>query len=209
MQNALYFNFRLLSKVFTGDNMSLMHAILGFLRRHPQTGYALKNEQFDQSVAYFWPADQTQIYKTLDKLVDQEFATAAVEVQTDRPNRKVYSITKKGKEELKQWVSDVHAPMVYRDPLLVQLFFADCVEANAIIEVLEAAKVRHEGHLATLRSLDVPPVAKCSDREELLGRLTLELGLHSKQAYIDWLDQAIAAIKKHEAKTNSSKKSKS
>ncbi|MDR3614826.1 MAG: PadR family transcriptional regulator [Candidatus Obscuribacterales bacterium] len=189
--------------------MSLMHAILGFLHRHPQTGYALKNEQFDQSVAYFWPADQTQIYKTLDKLVDQEFATAAIEVQTDRPNRKVYSITKKGKQELKRWVSDEHEPLAYRDPLLVQLFFGDCVEPAAMIKVLEAAKVKHEEHLATLRSLDVPSLAKCADRETLHGRLTLELGLHSKQAYIDWLDQSIATIKKHEAKSNSSKKGKS
>lgn len=189
--------------------MSLMHAILGFLHRHPQTGYALKNEHFDQSVAYFWPADQTQIYKTLDKLVDQEFATATIEVQTDRPNRKVYSITKRGKEELKQWVSDEHEPMVYRDPLLVQLFFGDCVESEDMVDVLEAAKEKHVEHLAVLRSIELPPVSKCSDKRVLFARLTLELGLQSKQTYIDWIDQSIATIKKHETRTNSLKKGKS
>ena len=189
--------------------MSLMHAILGFLYRHPQTGYELKNEHFDQSVAYFWPADQTQIYKTLDKLVEQEFATAAIEVQTSRPNRKVYSISKKGKKELKRWVSEEHEPTVYRDPLLVQLFFSDCVEPGDMIEVLKGAKVRHEQHLAALRSIDIPSVAKCSDKEVLLARLTLELGLQSKQTYIEWIDQAIAAIKKHESRTNPSKVRKS
>jgi len=48
--------------------MSLPHAILGFLREQPLTGYALKTQRFDVSVANFWPADQAQIYRTLDRL---------------------------------------------------------------------------------------------------------------------------------------------
>src|SRR5579875_1236367 len=46
------------------DKMSLTHAILGFLNRQPMTGYDLKTQCFDISVAYFWPADQAQIYRT-------------------------------------------------------------------------------------------------------------------------------------------------
>ena len=182
--------------------MSLMHAILGFLRRQPQTGYALKNEQFDKSVAYFWPADQTQIYKTLDKLVEQDFATSEIEVQSDRPNRKVYSISKKGKEELKRWLSEPLEPSTYRDPLLVQLFFSDAVDASDMVEVLESAKLTHEKQLSVLKSIRVPSVAKCATREQLGGRLTLELGLQYQQMYIDWLDQAISAIRAMERKTS-------
>ncbi len=51
--------------------MSLMHAILGFLSYKPRTGYDLKTACFDESVAHFWPADQAQIYRTLDKLTEQ------------------------------------------------------------------------------------------------------------------------------------------
>lgn len=175
--------------------MSLAHAILGFLRRGSQTGYTLKNEHFDKSVAYFWPGDQTQIYKTLDKLVEQGFATSEVEIQLDRPNRKVYSITKSGKLELEKWLSEPVEPPVYRDPLLVQIFFSDFVDSDAILEVLASAREKHANILSQLQAIKIPKASKCSDRQELAGRLTLELGLKSKQAYIDWIDQASDAIK--------------
>lgn len=174
--------------------MSLMHAILGFLRRAPQTGYALKNERFDKSVAYFWPADQTQIYKTLDKLVESGFATAEIEIQSDRPNRKNYSITKAGKEELVRWLKDSMEPVVIRDPLLVQVFFSDFIDADDLLEVLAKAKVFHEKHLEKLQAIQINSIARCTTREELGARLTLELGLKNKQAYLEWLDQATEAV---------------
>ncbi len=175
--------------------MSLAHAILGFLRRGSQTGYALKNERFDRSVAYFWPGDQTQIYKTLDKLVEQGFATSEVEIQLDRPNRKVYSITKSGKVELENWLSVPVEPPVYRDPLLVQIFFSDFVDSEAILEVLASAREKHAAILNQLQAIKIPKSGKCATREELSGRLTLDLGLKSKQAYVEWIDEATEAIK--------------
>ena len=47
--------------------MSLEFAILGFLNYHPYSGYDLK-KIFDTSVSHFWPADQSQIYRTLSRL---------------------------------------------------------------------------------------------------------------------------------------------
>ena len=50
--------------------MSLDHAILGFLALEPMSGYDLKRV-FDQSVQHFWPATQSQIYRSLGKMADQ------------------------------------------------------------------------------------------------------------------------------------------
>ena len=52
--------------------MSLEYAILGFLNYHPYTGYDLK-KIFDTSVRHFWPADQSQIYRTLARLTEHRF----------------------------------------------------------------------------------------------------------------------------------------
>ncbi len=49
--------------------MSLETGILGFLSMKPLSGYDLKR-LFNMSAAYFWPADQAQIYRTLKKLTD-------------------------------------------------------------------------------------------------------------------------------------------
>jgi DNA-binding PadR family transcriptional regulator len=73
--------------------MSLAHVILGLLQQQERTGYDLKTECFDDCISHLWPADQAQIYRTLDKLESQGWITCTVEIQHDRPNRKVYRIT--------------------------------------------------------------------------------------------------------------------
>ena len=84
--------------------MSLDHAILGFLNYHPYSGYDLK-KIFDTSVQHFWSADQSQIYRTLNRLTKQGFAEMEKIPQDDRPDRKVYHITEAGRSELLQWLS--------------------------------------------------------------------------------------------------------
>lgn len=49
------------------DCMRLRHAILGLLSHAPQSGYDL-NRAFNSSIVYFWYADQSQVYRTLDRL---------------------------------------------------------------------------------------------------------------------------------------------
>src|SRR5690349_16257537 len=105
--------------------MSLTHAILGLLTQSPMTGYDLKNYSFDTSVAHFWPADQAQIYRTLDKMAEQGWVESRVEFQEDRPNRKVYSITDDGRDELQRWLLLFQPLTPYREPFLIQLFFAE------------------------------------------------------------------------------------
>ncbi|MGH2415515.1 MAG: PadR family transcriptional regulator [Microcystaceae cyanobacterium] len=67
--------------------MSLAHVILGLLQQQQRTGYALKTECFDQCLAHLWPADQAQIYRTLDKLEAQGWSTCTVQIQHERPRR--------------------------------------------------------------------------------------------------------------------------
>ena len=71
--------------------MSLEHAILGFLNYRPLSGYDLK-KVFDNSVRHFWPADQSQIYRTLAKLAEWEHVEQEIVRGLDRPDRKEYRI---------------------------------------------------------------------------------------------------------------------
>jgi DNA-binding PadR family transcriptional regulator len=86
------------------------------------TGYDLKTQYFDGSIAHFWPADQAQIYRTLDKLEDSGFVTSTLEIQETRPNRKVYSLTDAGREEFAAWMRTTQPLPTLREPFLIQLF---------------------------------------------------------------------------------------
>ena len=83
--------------------MSLQHAILGFLNYNSLTGYDLK-KILDTSVRHFWAADQSQIYRTLNRLSDRGLVEMEIINQSERPDRKVYSITKAGRDELRDYL---------------------------------------------------------------------------------------------------------
>ncbi len=174
--------------------MSLPHAILGFLREQPLTGYELKTQRFDVSVANFWPADQAQIYRTLDRLEEQGWATSELEIQRERPNRKVYRITEAGRAELLRWLAAPQPLPTHREPFLVQLYFAAELPDETILSLLEGQVAAHEAQLRAYEEvpLPLPPLDGAgAGRARALARLTLELGLRSERMYLDWLRDAI------------------
>lgn len=179
--------------------MSLPYVILGLLQQEEMTGYDLKTSCFDECIAHLWPADQAQIYRTLDKLVEHGWITCKVEIQRDRPNRKVYSVTEAGKAELIRWLQ-CHQPLpTVREPLLVQLFFAAQLPNEAIIQLLnQQLAARHE-KLAECETVELPPLDdKSASREQIMQRLVLELVIRREQTYIDWLKTAIDVIRQHQ-----------
>lgn len=175
--------------------MSLPHAILGFLNIKPMTGYELKTDCFDNSVHHFWPADQAQIYRTLDKLTEQGLVESQIEYQDDRPNRKVYTITEAGRGELTRWLITPQPLPIHREPFLVQLFFAAPLDNNTLITLLKQQLTAHQEQLATYQQIPLPPLDyPAITREWTLQRLTLENGLRSEQMYIDWIESCITVV---------------
>jgi DNA-binding PadR family transcriptional regulator len=175
--------------------MSLPHAILGILQQESMSGYDLKTRCFDVSIAHFWPADQAQIYRTLDKMSEEGWVESRVEIQQDRPNRRVYSITEAGRAELKRWLSTPQALPAVREPFLIQVFFARDLLNPMIISLMEQQLTAHQERLARYHQIPLPGLGDlAADRDLALQRLTLELGIKIEQAYIDWLHESIKVV---------------
>jgi DNA-binding PadR family transcriptional regulator len=181
--------------------MSLDFAILGFLNYHPYTGYDLK-KIFDTSIRHFWPADQSQIYRTLSRLTENGWAEMEKVPQDDRPDRKVYSITDTGRAELLRWISGPPPMGEPRSAPLIQVFFAGQLSD---LEVLE----KFEGYAAVMRSIlglydQVPgqlgPFQQeiTSPREHFFWLLTLENGITNMRANLAWAESVIERIKNGE-----------
>ncbi|BAZ67664.1 PadR-like family transcriptional regulator [Fischerella sp. NIES-4106] len=175
--------------------MSLAYAIMGLLQEEQRTGYELKTSCFDQCIAHLWPADQAQIYRTLDKLLEQGWINCTVEIQCDRPNRKIYSVTEVGKAELIRWLQSPQPLPTFREPLLIQLFFATQLSNEAIVQLLEHQLAAHIEKLTECEKTNLPVLGdKYASREQIMQRLALELVLRREQTYIDWLKTAIEII---------------
>jgi PadR family transcriptional regulator AphA len=178
--------------------MSLEHAILGFLNYRAFSGYDLK-KVFDTSVNHFWPADQSQIYRTLARLAERGWAEMEIVPQEDRPDRKEYHITDAGREELRRWLLIPLPTQDTRHPELIQVFFAGQLSDDEILEMFEreATKVRE-----TLARYDQVPRDSAeyvqmigSPREVFFWMLTLECGIATSQAFLGWLESVIERIK--------------
>ena len=116
--------------------MSLSHAILGFLDYRPMSGYDLK-KFFDQSVAHFWSATQSHIYKALETLEMDGMVELQVIQQERKPNRKQYKITEAGRAELRRWVSTPLPVEAKREAWLIQVFFAHQLTNEEIASLFE------------------------------------------------------------------------
>jgi DNA-binding PadR family transcriptional regulator len=96
---------------------SLAYALLSMLVRKSCTGYELS-----QFLETFWQAKHSQIYPLLKKLENADMLTFVYEHQTTKPDKKIYTITPKGKEVLSEWVAIKPSPPVSRDEFLIKAY---------------------------------------------------------------------------------------
>ncbi len=181
--------------------MSLDHAILGFLNYLPLSGYDLK-KRFDSSIKYFWSAEQSQIYRTLGRLTGQGWVTVEVVEQSERPDRKVYHITDAGRAELRRWLEQPFPALETRSAALVQVFFGGQLSNAELLAKFQQFAAQQRQRLEQYRRT-TELIARYareigSEREAFCWSLTLELGLQSMQAQLDWAEGVIERIEKNE-----------
>lgn len=117
--------------------MSLEHGILGYLSIKSLSGYDLK-KLFEISAAFFWPADQAQIYRALKKLVEEGSVEQAKRETGKTVDKKTYEITDKGRLYLHDWIVDPKiSDFISRLPFLMQLFFSGSLNKEEQILFLD------------------------------------------------------------------------
>ena len=176
--------------------MSLKHAILGFLSYQPFSGYDLK-KAFDSSVRHFWPANQSQIYRTLAQMTDEGLVEMEVIEREERLDMKIYSITKAGRAELHNWLATPLPERDTREPFLIQVFFGGKLSDEELLNLLQHEKKIAEEGLLAYKGIYQATTAQpntVDPRTFYLNMLTLEYGIKANQALIEWLNSAIERI---------------
>src|SRR6185295_5519379 len=101
--------------------MSLKHAILVLLENKPGSGYDLF-QRFQSGIGNFWHASHQQVYQELKKLHTAKLVQYELKTQTEKPDKKVYRITKAGQRALKTWFQHPVKPPRIKEALLVKIF---------------------------------------------------------------------------------------
>jgi DNA-binding PadR family transcriptional regulator len=185
--------------------MSLQHAILGFLNHRPYSGYDLK-KVFDTSVRHFWPADQSQIYRTLNRLTTNGWAEMEKIEQEKRPARKEYHITEAGQDELRQWLV---TPLPFgdnRSAPMVQVFFAGHLTNEKIIamyqRVADHMRIGLQQYELIPQEIEAYSEYVRSPREFFFWMQTLEIGKLTARTNLEWIENVIQQIKNGEIPEN-------
>lgn len=176
--------------------MSLKHAVLALLEAEEGSGYDLL-KRFQARLGYFWNASHQQIYQQLKKMHSEGLIDCELDAQTDRPNRKVYSVTDSGHAVLLEWLSSPVKPSKINDALLVKLYAGSLMSREALLREIHEHRQLHQTMLDTFQGIEAQYHAspKREQKELQLPFLTLRRGILGEQSWLAWADEVEAALK--------------
>jgi DNA-binding PadR family transcriptional regulator len=171
--------------------VGLRHAVLAALLESEAAGYQL-SKRFDVSVANFWSATPQQLYRELERLEAEGLLRGRVVEQRRRPNKRVFSLTDAGREELHAFIAQPARPTAIRDDFLVKLQAADVDDGDAVRDALAERLDHARGKLALYDRLrdgllgGRSESAYLRDAERVGPYLTLMGGRMYEQQNIRW-----------------------
>lgn len=171
------------------------YSLLGLLSIRPMTGYDIK-KYVEASINYFWNESYGQIYPSLKYLSSEGLATREIERQESRPDRKVYSITDRGREVLRESLTETPERQPPRDELALKTFFGHHVPPVISIEHLEEELARLEEVGGYLEEVERRLVEKLAGEERGPYVLaTVRLGKYSVEARVKWCRETIEMLR--------------
>jgi PadR family transcriptional regulator AphA len=136
--------------------MDVRTICLGILTRGDATGYEIKKLFEDDGYQHFVEASFGSIYPALNRLTEEGYVSVRSEAQEKRPDRKVYSITPKGRAAflgalMKPLPEDKH-----RSPFVFAMLFSHLLPQAHVSAMLDAYIGQVEGKLGQLTQPSEP-----------------------------------------------------
>ena len=178
--------------------MSLAFGILGFLNYEPMSGYDLV-KAFDSSLQFFWHVQKSHIYLELKKLEKEGYICGETVIQSDRPNKKVFSITEAGKKEFMNWLAEGADENTthFKNAFLMKVFFSGNMSPAQSVEILKKYKADREEYLKSMRSTPESIEEYGSDMETyqtMYWQFTVDYGYSFIKNCIEWSERCIKKL---------------
>lgn len=176
------------------------HAILGLLNYMPMTGYDLK-KFFDDSIGFFWSAQMSQIYRELKALEKNDFVSSKEKVSTKGPDKRIYSVTKKGIIHLKEWLADVPDKIDEdnRNAFLLRVMLLSNLGAEELYFQIQNRLKKYKKDLKALNSVEekLQHYLRLTGKEDTLPywKITLNRGVHDVKSHINWAEESLHELK--------------
>jgi DNA-binding PadR family transcriptional regulator len=187
--------------------VSLEHILLGLLRE-PASGYDLK-AVLDHGIGHFWAAELSQVYPTLKRLEKQKLLRSRRAASKRGPGRIVYEITASGRKELAAWLRNEPEFGDMRHTFLAQIYLMDELsDLPHTLRFLEQLHTRWAARLAALKNKEKEWSQRYPEFPDDLPlaafhqHLTLRMGEHAHQGWLEWCEESIRRVRARLGKEN-------
>ncbi|WP_338044916.1 PadR family transcriptional regulator [Paenibacillus lignilyticus] len=180
-----------MSKLTYGKGLpmnTLAYGLLSFLSFSPDSGYDLMLK-----IQSCWPAKHSQIYPLLSQMENDGYVRHVLVTQTDKPDKKVYSITDTGRDALRAWLSVPANEPVTRDELTLKIFAMDQGNPADIKRQLELRVNYCRDRLHWLdRKIEIYSTKEPAPSRGM--RLLMQRGRFSIQSDLSWAEWALEQL---------------
>ena len=130
--------------------MNVKTICLGILGFGEATGYEIKKMSVDGPFSHFIDASYGSIYPALVRLTEEGLVSCREEQQSGKPDRKVYSITEKGRAALLEALREPPAPDKFRSEFLFLMTCAGQLSRERVARAVDERIALHDAEIARL-----------------------------------------------------------
>lgn len=171
--------------------------ILGLLSEESLSGYEIK-KIVDMRFSFFWSESFGQIYPQLKKLSEDGLIQEIL--LNDTENNKVskkYSITDKGRVELKEWLEEPVEKETVRYEILLKMYFSNVISPGVMLGHIKEFQISHRNQLKLFKKfqLQLEEFKDVHDNHEDI-LMVLSFGQKVWKAYDDWCEEVAEILEK-------------
>jgi len=188
--------------------VSLEHLLIGLLRE-PASGYDLKT-LFDGRIHYFWAAELSQIYPTLQNLERKGLLRSRRAESKRGPGRRLYQTTPAGHRALREWLENETGLGADRITYLARLYLMDeLADLQGTLQYLTHLRDQFARNLSALEAIEREwQERESKDPDYLNARmfhifLTLRNGVCMLSARVNWCEECIRSVRNRMKKEGS------
>jgi PadR family transcriptional regulator, regulatory protein AphA len=158
------------------------------------TGYDIV-KAFDDKWQYIWKASHQQVYRELATLLTNGLVSCRAVRQSDKPDKKVYRLTRKGVDDLRAWQQTPLPLSRANDELLVRIAGWTLTGPKALYRTMEQQVELHRQRLNYYLSVEKGCLkeGKLSTENRML-LLPLRKGILVEQAWMVWAEEVVNTL---------------
>lgn len=169
--------------------------LLGILTIESMSGYDL-GQTIRGSVGHFWNESYGQIYPNLKRLAADGLVSSKTERQKGKPDRHIYSITKKGRERLTKWLAVPPQPEIPRNELLLKIFFGAQISPDLLIGYMKRMVEGERGVLHEIERITEEIAKNQQFPDAPYWKMAARFGQMELEAHLRWAEETLAELRK-------------